>query len=234
MGVYIMKHTVMLTCEQCKKEFKCILYQAATRRFCGRECYLDYCRIHGYHGTKKAPLITKICEWCNKPFEIKKSDSFTKYCSPSCREKGRRRTHRNMTGDASSQWKKGKWLANGYVMLSISGLPPEDQKLAVNMKYSYLQHCVAEHRLIMAKYLGRSLKKGEIVHHRNGIKDDNRLENLELTTHQQHANTILFGNHRLRCPKCGFAAEANAFDVIRRRPRPMKPEPIVTMPLFKS
>ena len=44
---------------------------------------------------------------------------------------------------------------------------------------------VFEHILVMEDILGRHLQPGESVHHRNGVRDDNRPDNLELWTRPQ-------------------------------------------------
>jgi uncharacterized protein YbaR (Trm112 family) len=52
-----------------------------------------------------------------------------------------------------------------------------------------------EHRFLMQEHLGRPLNRREIVHHRNGVKDDNRIENLEVVTRAQHHGMVT-------CPHC--------------------------------
>lgn len=66
---------------------------------------------------------------------------------------------------------------------------------------------VLEHREIMEASLGRKLLPSEVVHHRNHLKTDNRLENLELLTVEQHSK--LHGKDQIaewadaRCLGCG-------------------------------
>jgi hypothetical protein len=59
---------------------------------------------------------------------------------------------------------------------------------------------VAEHVLVMEQKIGRKLRKGESVHHTNGVRHDNHPDNLELWV-----GAVRYGQraHELHCPHCG-------------------------------
>lgn len=76
-------------------------------------------------------------------------------------EAGRRSKHYN--------WKGGRRNCRGYVLVWCPNHPHATHD-------GYVQ----EHRLVMEAHLGRTLLPTEVVHHINGIKDDNRIENLML------------------------------------------------------
>lgn len=114
---------------------------------------------------------TLFCIECNKPFLT------TRYCQKFCsRECG-------IGGNRNGNWNGGRCITvQGYVKVFAPGHPHATRNL------------VSEHRLVMEKHIGRYLTREEVVHHKNRIKSDNRLENLELMTHKQHSQEHNLGN----------------------------------------
>lgn len=85
----------------------------------------------------------------------------------------------NPSGSSHYNWKGGKrYTTNGYVMIYSPNHPFRHKR----------SKTVHEHRLKMEKKIGRLLKKGEVVHHVNGIKSDNRISNLVLMTNSEHSS----------------------------------------------
>ncbi len=88
-------------------------------------------------------------------------------------------------GKDNPKWQGGRSIdANGYPRIV---LPPGDFFLPMADKY----RSVLEHRLVMAKHLGRCLQSWELVHHKNHIKDDNQIENLQLIGLDKHTQITL-------------------------------------------
>ena len=102
------------------------------------------------------------------------SKPVTQYCR-SCSQSGSR----------SKEWKGGRLkTAAGYITVWI-----DKKDFFYPMANSNGR--VFEHRLVMAKHLNRCLLKWEVVHHKNSIKTDNRIENLELIGCRGKHNTEL-------------------------------------------
>ena len=95
-------------------------------------------------------------------------------------------------GERSRSWKGGRrLLKTGYV----NAYAPDHPDVQ-GTKRIY----VLEHRLVMEKVLGRYLARHEQVHHKNGIRSDNRPENLELWVLSQPSGVR--EHEQQHCPTC--------------------------------
>ena len=160
-----------LKCRKCHKEFRD--YLSNNRKYCSRDCAYNSFAVNHKHE----------CSECNNVFINKKNKS--KFCSLSCSGKNAYRMVINHRGGGPSGSKHWNWQGgihkNNYGYLSVS----------VNGKRQLL------HRYIMEKFIGRSLKDDEHIHHKNLNKLDNDINNLQLVNPIEHGKLhgrLRYGN----------------------------------------
>lgn len=85
----------------------------------------------------------------------------------------------NHQGNLNGRWKGGQII--DYTHKRVLVYSPGHPNPTANGTHVY------RYRLVMEKQLGRFLKKGEIVHHKNGDTEDDSITNLELMTQSDHA-----------------------------------------------
>ena len=148
----------------------------------------------------------KHCEQCNSIFTQK--TPVHRFCSPACQKLSRSITgycqecltpiiHRGSARFCDSCRLKLQVEWGRKRALGVDRVVDKSGYVRIRLPSGALG---AEHRYVLEQALGRSLRVGESVHHKNGIRGDNRPENLELWV-----GSIRYGQRArdLACPHCG-------------------------------
>jgi len=154
-------------CEYCGTVFTYRAYRESTARFCSKRCtsiatreQREPQRLKALKGkpAHNSAGLTRQCKNCGKPFSLSPSRmADTFWCSSACYWTTKRANSKTYINPHGY---RAFWL-NGKHML--------------------------EHRYIMERHIGRKLNPREHVHHINGNRADNRLENLELLGIHEHS-----------------------------------------------
>lgn len=176
--------------------------ELAKRKFCSQACV---------GASRKSVLKTEwvqiACVQCRAMFAVTPSRAKSgrrKYCSKVChnrahnvpsrrgvrhtdeaRAKMSTATSGTQIREKSSQWKGGRYVDTaGYAHVMVAALPAEQASVAAALtKRLY----VLEHRLVASLSLNRPVTADEVVHHVNGVKTDNRPENLFVISRKAHS-----------------------------------------------
>lgn len=155
---------IEVPCRVCKSPILTYPSRLKRTRYCGRACW---------------------ARWLSEENRGKRHPMFGKKHSPESLAK-MRRNRANTSGPAATGWKGGRFLSRGYTMVNAALLTKEERSRFASMLNRSGSSSIPEHRLVMARHLGRPLLASEVVHHRNGVKTDNRLRNLELSDNATH------------------------------------------------
>lgn len=164
------------TCENCGDVF--VSYPSDKKKWCSADCYRKDCircnlpfKPNGprqVYCSEKCKRGTCVCGYCDKIFvPTKKSAGL--FCSTEC-----------FYEDLVPTFTLRK-MPSGYIDIKVPKDTPNTRGTKCEKRW------MAQHRYVMQEHLGRPLQEGENVHHKNGDRTDNRLENLQLWSKAQPA-----------------------------------------------
>jgi len=163
------------------------------------ECFVCHTETHREPGRKGANVIcSDECLRARRKQVGLENAKAGKANPPPSTPETRAAASKRMTGAGCPKWNGGKSLTDsGYLRVQAPSEYPYKESIDPR---GYIR----EHRMVMELHLGRALTKTEIVHHKNGDKLDNRIENLEVhASHSEHMHK--HGDDGLwdnRWPKC--------------------------------
>ena len=172
MGNVRSRERITKPCDNCGKPVTRLKSADAPRFYCDHKCYSSSKRrsertrevMSARHPNS---VVSLQCARCNKAVTRAKSRvAGTTFCSRDCQYAYRRELGKRFKNSA------------GYIVVGVPADYPGAKK---NGTYGQ----ILEHRKVMQEMIGRPLIGAENVHHVNGIRDDNRPENLELWSSSQ-------------------------------------------------
>ena len=201
-------------CRNCSAGF--VVRPGGTTKYCSRACYLNNPRLHTrnrksshcaecgkyfeFVPSRKAKYCSlrcaevgraKIrrkgthvpCVYCGTIFwVVRRRISTARYCSRKCQDAHWR------IGGSPNLGKGAPYLdASGYVLVS----KPDHPEVQRRKERGVRNYRLRQHRLVMEEVLGRELHPWETVHHKNGNRADNSIENLELWIGRQPSGVRL-------------------------------------------
>jgi len=132
--------------------------------------HFDPCHYEGDY-------IIQTCKYCGREQRLERRKYRAKRRNSGCCRSCFMKYEIDRKGEKNPNWKGGKHV--GYIRITLQPDHPFYCMVDSHKR-------VKEHRLVLAQHLGRVLRDDEFVHHKNGIKNDNRPENLEILPPKQH------------------------------------------------